>query len=117
MNEVSRSNNTQQDPKTIAIIAHITVIGWIVALVMNNNNKSEFASYYIRQMLGLMLMAVALQIAVSISAFIFPFFGILGLVQLGVLVLWILSLIGAINEQKSETPLVGHLFQDWFKSL
>lgn len=46
-------------PKEIAIIAHITIIGWVVALVMNSNNKSSLATFYIRQMLGLLLLAMA----------------------------------------------------------
>ena len=49
------------DGKNVAIIAHITLIGWIIALVMNGGDKkSEFASFYIRQMLGLMLTSVVL---------------------------------------------------------
>ena len=46
-------------PKTIAIVAYLTIIGWIIALVMNNNNKSEFASFHIRQSLGIILLGVA----------------------------------------------------------
>lgn len=114
---MSETTQNTQDPKVIAIIAHITIVGWIIALVMNGRDKSELASFYIRQMLGIMLLGIALQIAITILAAIMPFFGLLGIVQIGVLVLWILSLIGAINEQKSETPMIGHLFQDWFKSL
>jgi hypothetical protein len=33
------------DGKTKAIVAHITIIGWIIALVINSNDKDEFASY------------------------------------------------------------------------
>ena len=43
------------DGKVIGIVSHITLIGWIVALIMNQNNKSEFGSFYIRQNLGLIL--------------------------------------------------------------
>lgn len=111
------SNSTSQDPKTVAIIAHMTLIGWIVALIMNNNEKSELAGFYIRQMLGLICLAIALQFAILIMAFIFPFFAFLSILHLGVLALWIISLIGAINGEKKETPMIGHLFQDWFKGV
>lgn len=103
----NQTNKNMNDGKNIALIAHITLIGWIVALVMNNNSKSEFASFYIRQMLGLMIIAFVL-------SFI-PFVG--WILNLGMLILWILSLIGAVNGEKKLTPGLGAYFQDWFKSL
>ena len=45
---------TIDDGKTVAIIAYITLIGWIIALVMNNGNKTVLGSYHIRQSLGIM---------------------------------------------------------------
>ena len=96
------------DDKTKAIVSHITLIGWIVALVLNQGeNKTELASFYIRQMLGLFLLVVVLGLIpiVNLIAWI-----------LGV-VLWILSLIGSLNGEKKLTPVVGQYFQDWFKAL
>ncbi|MGC9352511.1 MAG: hypothetical protein ACP5D9_01670, partial [Mariniphaga sp.] len=70
------------DGKTKAIVAHITIIGWIIALVLNSNEKDEFASYYIRQLLGIYLLGLVL-----------TFIPIIGwLVSIVVLVFWILSL-------------------------
>ncbi|MEP3838868.1 MAG: YtxH domain-containing protein [Algibacter sp.] len=93
--------------KNIAIIAHITLIGWIIALVMNNSNKSEFGSFYIRQMLGLMIVSLILNFV--------PVVGwILNLVML---ILWIMSLVGALGGEKKLTPVLGEHFQNWFKSL
>lgn len=95
------------DGKNIAIIAHITLIGWIIALVMNNSKKSEFASFYIRQMLGLM-----------ICSLILSFIPVLGWVlNILMLILWIMSLIGAFGAEKKLTPVLGTHFQDWFKAL
>ncbi|MFV9551658.1 YtxH domain-containing protein [Algibacter sp. PT7-4] len=95
------------DGKNIAIIAHITLIGWIIALVMNNNNKSELGSYYIRQMLGLIILG-----------FVFMFIPVIGwILNLVMLVLWGLSLIGALSGEKKPTPVLGEHFQNWFKSL
>ena len=48
------------DGKTTAIIAHITLIGWIIAIIINSNEKNEFASFYIRQLLGLFLAGLVL---------------------------------------------------------
>ncbi len=45
---------TSDNGKTVAIIAYITLIGWIIALVMNNGNKTALGSYHVRQSLGIM---------------------------------------------------------------
>ena len=85
----------------------ITIIGWIIALVLNSTEKDEFASYYIRQLLGIYLLGIVLSII--------PVVNIIGWIV--TLVFWILSLIGSIQDEKKETPLVGKYFQDWFKSI
>lgn len=95
------------DGKTKAIVAHITLIGWIIALVINSSEKDELASYYIRQLLGLYLLGI-------VCSFI-PIIGWIAAIV--VFVFWIMSLIGAIQGEMKETPLVGKYFQDWFKSL
>lgn len=94
------------DGKTKAIVAHITLIGWIVALVMNSQQKDEFASFYIRQMLGLIILNFV---------WIIPVLG--WIVGILVLILWILSIIGAASGEQRLVPVVGKWFQDWFKSL
>lgn len=95
------------DGKTKAIVAHITLIGWIVALVVNMNDKDEFASYYIRQNLGLNLLGIIL-----------TFIPVVGwILSIVVFVFWIMSLIGAIQGEKKEVPVVGNYFQEWFKTM
>jgi uncharacterized membrane protein len=95
------------DGKTKAIVAHITLIGWIIALVINSNEKDEFASFYIRQLLGL-----------YIAGLILSLIPILGwILSIVVFVFWILSLIAAIQGRMEETPVVGSYFQEWFRGL
>ena len=94
------------ESKTVAIIAHITIIGWIVAVVMNSNKKTEFASFYIRQTLVLNLI-----LSFGVGPFIGRIIGLLALVFL------VLSLIYALGGNKARLPLVGEYFQSWFKSL
>jgi len=95
------------DGKTKAIVAHITWIGWIIALILNSSEKDEIASFYIRQLLGLYLFSIVI-------SFI-PVVNIVGWII--TLVFWIMSLIGAINGEQKELPLVGKYFQDWFKGI
>jgi len=95
------------DGKNIGIIAHITFIGWIIALVMNSSNKTEFGSFYIRQMLGLLIIAM-------VTTWI-PFLNLV--MWLVLLVAWIMSLIAALGGEMKPTFLLGKQFQEWFKSL
>ena len=97
----------KDNAKLVAIVSYITVIGWIIAYLMNMKNKTDFGSFHIRQ-------ALILVIAGIIISFI-PVIGwLLGIV---VFVLWIFGLVYAIQGQKKEIPLVGSLAQQWFKGL
>lgn len=99
-----------EEGNTRAIIAHITLIGWIIAVVQNGEKKDDYASFYIRQMLGLLIMGIV----GSILAII-PIIG--WLIYLGVVALWIVSLVYATSGEKKEIPVLGAQFQEWFKSL
>lgn len=93
--------------KTIGIIAHITWIGWIVALLMNNNRRDAFAAFYIRQLLGLYLAGVIFSVI--------PLIGwMLSLVVVG---FWIYSIANAVQGNIKEVPIVGVYFQQWFRSI
>ncbi len=95
------------DGKTKAIVAHITWIGWLISLIINSSQRDEIASYYIRQTLGIYLFTLVISII--------PVINIIGWV-VGI-IFWILSLIGAVNGEMKETPIVGKYFQDWFKGI
>ena len=100
------TETSSDDGKTVAIISYITIIGWIIALILNNNNKTEFGSFYIRQYLGFLLLGLLV---------IIPFLGwILGVV---IVVAWIMSLVSALGGKMHPSFLLGKQFQEWFKSL
>lgn len=95
------------DPKIIAIISYITIIGWVIALLLHQNNRSELGAFHIRQTLGLFLTGLIL-------SFI-PIIGwILGII---VFVFWIIGLINAINGEMKPVPVVGKLYQDIFRGM
>lgn len=94
------------DGKTKAIVSHLFLIGWIIALVINSNEKDELASFYIRQNLGLMLAGMIL-VMIPVVGWI---------ISIAIFVFWIMSFIGAVQGEQKETPIIGKYFQDWFKS-
>jgi len=53
--------------RSIAITSYILIVGVLIALSINSENKNQFASFHIRQGLGLTLTFIML--GVSISSF------------------------------------------------
>lgn len=110
---MSNESTGGKDPKTISIISYLTIIGWIIALVMNNP-KQSLASFHIRQMAGILIVGIALSLLNYV-----PMMG--GLLRsiggILVFIMWILGFISAIQGEEKPIPIVGEYFQDWFKSL
>lgn len=100
--------------KTIAIIAYLTLIGLIIAFVMNNDKKNAFAAFHIRQALGLGLTGLALGVVnvIPILGWIIGIFG-----SLLLLVLWVIGLMGALNGKEKSVPILGKKYQEWLKSI
>lgn len=112
MENQGSANN--MSPKTLSVIAYITIIGWIIAFVLNNNNRSELASFHIRQFLGIFLTGVALGIINVI-----PILGQIAFLIGGLflLAIWIIGIIAAVNGEMKEVPVVGKYYQEWFKGI
>lgn len=99
---------------TIAILAYITIIGWIVALVMNNEKKDPFASFHLRQSLGLYLTGLVVSFINII-----PMLGwLVWIVAFFILVyMWISGLISAINYREKPLPFLGDKYAGWFQGI
>lgn len=100
--------------KTTAIIAYLTLIGLIIAFVMNNDKKNAFAAFHIRQALGLGLTGLALGMVnvIPILGWIIGIFGSLLLI-----VFWVIGLMGALNGKEKSVPILGKKYQEWLKSI
>lgn len=109
-NEVTRDT---QD-KTIAIVAYLTVIGLVVALVMNNEKKDLFSTYHIRQSLGLVLTSIALSLinVIPILGWIVSLIGAFVL-----LYMWVMGLLNAVNGREKPVPILGEKYKEWLKSV
>ena len=107
---------TTQDIETgrnNAIISYITIFGTIIAYYLNNENKSVFASFHIRQALGLWLTFFALGYIVGsfdswlITTGFYIFFA----------VLFIYGFTNALSKKAEPVPLVGAFYQKIFSNL
>lgn len=105
------------DEKTTGIVSYVTLIGWIVALV-TRKEKTEYTSFHIRQMLGLIILQIITGIVITILTMMIPrLYFVWYIIYLLPVVLWIIGFLGAVNNEKKLIPIFGQQFQDWFKSL
>jgi uncharacterized membrane protein len=109
-----------QEDKTVAIIAYITLIGFIIAIVMHGSNKTKLGAYHLRQALGLFAFGVAIMVTLMILMFI-PFVGFIlamlsPFVGLGILVLVIMGIINASNGLEKPVPIIGGFSEKMFAS-
>jgi len=114
MENQTTQTTAEVEGKNIAIIAHLTIIGLIIAFVMNNDKKVPFASYHIRQVLGLALTGFALAI-VNVIPILGWIVSILGTFIL--LYMWIMGLINTVNGKEKPMPILGNKYAEWFKTI
>lgn len=100
--------------KTIAIISYLTLIGLIVAFVLNMDKKNTFASYHIRQSLGIGLTGFALAMF-NIVPILGWLLSIIGFIVL--FVLWITGLLSALNGKEKPVFLLGEKYQEWLQGI
>ncbi len=117
-------NPTSNGPiadKTVGILAYVTLIGFIIALVLNQNKEGEekrFGAFHLRQALGLIIFSIGIfigftiltTIVAMISFSLLAIFSLLStLIWLGFLALLILGIVNAANGQFKEIPVIGGL--------
>ena len=94
----------------IAVLSYITIIGWIIAFILYQNDKSELAIYHLRQSLGIVILSI-----VGWVVFWIPILGWLAAIFL--FVLWLMGLIYAAQGEARPVPVLGNFFQDIFKGI
>ena len=107
-------NQDIEKGKIAAITSYILIIGVFIAMSMNSGEeKNTFASFHIRQALGLSLIFISLgliisnfdSLMISISMWIF------------LSVLWTYGIFSAINGETKPIPLLGNYFQKWLENI
>ncbi|CAI2767497.1 hypothetical protein [Flavobacterium collinsii] len=106
-------NNSIEKGKPIAITSYILIIGVLIAMSMNSEDKNNFASFHIRQALGLSLTFISFGAIISN----FDSFFITFPMWISISILWTYGIFTAIQGQTKPIPLVGELFQKWFQKI
>ncbi|MFD0932134.1 DUF4870 domain-containing protein [Psychroflexus salinarum] len=111
----------ERSGKTAAIVAYFTIFGSILAIFLNTDeNKNEFASFHIRQALGINLLLIFIGVIVGgIPENISNLQSIMisSPLYLAHFILWIYGFIGAVSGKKNKVPIIGNLCQTIFKKL
>lgn len=112
-----------QEDRTAAILSYITILGFIVAIVIHSGQKTAIGAFHLRQVLGMIIIGIAVSAAAAVSAVmmaVIPVIGplfamaIWGCLWLGGLALWLIGLIAAIQGRQTPVPLIGPAIQKWF---
>jgi len=107
MNDIERGKNA-------ALVSYITIIGSVIAIFMNQEEKkSDFASFHIRQALGIFLTFFLLGYPIGY----FNSWMVSSAFWLFIFILWIYGFLGALNGEKKIVPLLGIFYQQFFKNL
>ncbi|MBP6072369.1 MAG: hypothetical protein KA488_03090 [Flavobacterium sp.] len=102
-----------REGKSAAITSYILIVGVLIAISMNSENKNSFASFHIRQGFGLTLTFISLGLVIS------HFESIMVAAPMWVFVS-VLTIYGIFTAAKGEVtplPLIGKSFQKWFHFL
>ncbi|MDM1292957.1 hypothetical protein HX021_01440 [Sphingobacterium sp. N143] len=107
-------STSSNDGKTVAIISYLTIIGLIVAIIMNNKEKTSLGQFHIRQSIGISVTGMAL----GLLRFV-PGIGGIAISIVGVILLiaLILGLLAAFSGEKKALPFIGEKYQEWFNMI
>ena len=120
------------EDNTPAIIGYLFGVGLIIAAVLHSGKKTQLGAFHLRQALGILLLAIAGTVLFVILGIIVAFLGgipVVGwmlikgvyllawLFRLGLLVLTIMGLLGAVNREQKPLPVIGAACQKLFASV
>jgi len=100
------------EDNTVAIVAYITIIGFIVAIIMHGKNKTALGAFHLRQALGLFITwfvgSLILGAIPVIGWTLWPFFSV------AMFVIAIIGLLNAVNRVHKPLPVLGSKYAEWF---
>ena len=127
---LNNQSHLSDDDKNVAIIAYLTLIGFIVALIQHSNNKTRLGAYHLRQVVGFMCTGIGFGILIGVLALPMLGMGYRSIAQYAVFIAIIsfiisivlsicviISLVNAVNGKAKPAPIFGKLYEKWFGSM
>lgn len=104
---------TIREGKTLAIVSYLWFFGALITMSINSENRNAYASFHIRQSLGLCVLSALLGYLVILFDS-----GLVTLVFWGFFfLLWLYGFSGAVQGKYHLIPFFGIFFQKFFKRL
>lgn len=102
---------SENNDKTIAILSYITILGWVIALIMNSDKKADeksFNAFHLRQGLGLFIVTLLYSLINGVFTWI-PYLGKLTHIVFVVVFIGIavMGIINAVNGQRKYLLFFG----------
>jgi hypothetical protein len=128
-NTTSNQPMTSDEDKTVAILAYITLIGFIIAIVQHSSNKTKLGAYHLRQAVGFMITGIAMSIILvlialpmlsmrtSVADYAMFIYLLSFVIWIGLFVCLIISIINAASGRLKPAPIFGRLFEKWLINL
>ena len=107
------NKETIEAGKVTAITSYILGIGVFIAMSMNAENKNPFATFHIRQGLGLTLTFISLGLIISNFDSLLISFPM----WIFISILWSYGIFTAIKGETKPMPLLGSYFQKWLSNI
>lgn len=99
--------------KQTALISYIPIVGAIIAIFMNSETQNSFASFHIRQSLGIFLSWFALGYFVGG----FDNWGVTAGFYTFLFILWLYGFVSVVQGEQKPIPFIGEFFQKLLKNL
>ncbi len=98
--------------KLLAALSYFGIIAWVIILIVfqNQEPKSRYILFHLRQSLGLFLFAVAGFFIFYLLANMFNLWILYHIFSLIIFVYWILGIIYSLKGDKKELPFIGKFF-------
>lgn len=122
--EPNNNFSTDDDGKAAGIVSYFFIIGWLIAFFAMHHHKTGLGSYQLRQTLLFHIVATIALYALNVI-----FYSVLFtdgfwagsalnlLMRSGIIVLWVVGFLGAINGEKHPIPLIGERAQSLFSTI
>lgn len=110
----TQQTSSSDNGKTVAILSYITWIGWIIAFILHNNNKTSFGAFHLRQSGLIMIISLVLSLfsRFLMNSYTVAIVGLLiWIISIALLVLAIMGIIRAVNGDTKPLPFIGEYAQ------
>ena len=107
------------DPRTTAIVAYITFIGWLISyFFLYPRDRTRFSAFHLRQSLLIHIISFLLKVAYSFTLRSgWLVFAVIVVAALVLFFIWLKSFINAMNAKEEPAPLIGDLAERLFGGL